>query len=428
LTAPGPAQEWRRGWPPVAAGVAGLMLSTVHNYSFGVLIIPLENTFGWTRAEISSGPLIVSFVGAVMGPVIGVAIDRWGARPIGVAGAVFYCVALALLATITGNLWSWWLTWGLVALAMPFITTTTWATVVSRRFDRSRGLALAVTLCGSGLGAAIIPAITHAFLERFGWRGTYLIQAGFWAVIAIPVITILFRDADRTPHMPAHTGETQPPPSSRSGPAGFTSPAFLIIAAAASVLTLGVSAFIVNMVPILVSQGITSRVGVMIAGLIGVGVIVGRLCGGYLLDRLNAKRVAAATVCAPAFSAALLLLVPSSVPVASVAVLLMGLSLGAEYDSVAYLASRHFGLKNFGMLFGTIAGLLVLTNGLGPMIANHAYDTTHSYRLVLWAMIPASLLSSILFLSLGPEPRGRSGGASGALMAPSAGAIGTVRS
>jgi predicted MFS family arabinose efflux permease len=218
----------------------------------------------------------------------------------------------------------------------------------------------------------------------------------------------------------ARSGETQPSPSllpsaSRSRFADFSSPAFLTILAAANILTLGVSAFVVNMVPIFVSQGITSGVGAAIAGLIGVGVIVGRLSGGYLLDRLNAKRVAATTVFAPALGAVLLLLAPGSVPVAAAAVLFMGLALGAELDSVAYLASRHFGLKNFGMLFGTIAGLLVMTNGLGPMIANYVYDTTHSYRLVIWAMIPSCLLSSILFLSLGPEPRRKAGGALGAL-------------
>ena len=61
-------------------------------------------------------------------------------------------------------------------------------------------------------------------------------------------------------------------------------------------------------------------------------------------------------------------------------------------------------MRSFGVLFGTIIGLLAFVAGIGPMLANHVYDVTGSYVLVLWGFIPCALLSSLLFLTLGPYP------------------------
>ena len=139
------------------------------------------------------------------------------------------------------------------------------------------------------------------------------------------------------------------------------------------------------------------------AALLGFGVLV--LVGGFLLDRFDAKKVAAVSVACPVFTALLLLYAGESQPVAMTAMLILGLSIGAEVDSCAYLAARHFGLANFGALFGTINGLMLLGNGLAPFAANWIYDITKSYDIVLWAQIPSCLIAAALFLMLGKYPR-----------------------
>ena len=94
----------------------------------------------------------------------------------------------------------------------------------------------------------------------------------------------------------------------------------------------------------------------------------------------------------------------AAVPIALAAVILLGVSLGVEFDAVAYLVGRHFGLLNFGVLFGTIAGLLALAGGTAPLITNFVYDQTQSYNPVLWSFVPASLFCAILFFSVGRNP------------------------
>jgi MFS family permease len=90
--------------------------------------------------------------------------------------------------------------------------------------------------------------------------------------------------------------------------------------------------------------------------------------------------------------------------VASAAFLILGLAIGTEVDACAYLASRHFDMRHFGTLFGTINGLMLLGNGIAPFAANYIYDITKNYDAVLWIQVPACLASAVFFLMLGKYP------------------------
>jgi MFS family permease len=86
------------------------------------------------------------------------------------------------------------------------------------------------------------------------------------------------------------------------------------------------------------------------------------------------------------------------------AVVVLGLSVGAELNVIAYLVTRHFGLRSFGVTFATIGGFMAIANGAGPVGISFIYDVTASYRLGLLASIPISIASALLILSLGHFP------------------------
>src|SRR5262249_44932890 len=156
------------------------------------------------------------------------------------------------------------------------------------------------------------------------------------------------------------------------------------------------------LVPVLVSQGVSAGTAPVIAGVAGIGSLVGRLCGGYLLDRFDGRIVAAVSVMGPPLAGALLLIAPGSVPVGFAAVFILGVGAGTEYDCIAYLATRYFGVLNFGALFGLISGLLMLVNGIGPFLANNVYDAMGTYDPVMWVLIIGGFVSAGIFLVLGP--------------------------
>ncbi|MCB2077842.1 MAG: MFS transporter [Novosphingobium sp.] len=401
------SDEWRQHWSVVLASLFGTGLLTVYVYSTGIMIKPLEEEFGWSRAQISSGPTIVAVLGCLAAPFMGMAIDRFGARRIAIPGVIMLCSALALLSQANASIWSWWGLWFLVALAHPFIKPTVWVAAVSSVFAKGRGMALAVALCGTGIGSAVIPIMTTTLIDEFGWRLAYVGLGGIWLAVTLPFVAFGFYSAtDKTRTNKSTTALAKPAaklPGIEARPA-LRSARFVKLAIAASTIAMCSVAVTVNLVPIFSEASIDRQTGAAVAGVSGISGIFGKLLGGYLLDRLHAGRVVGVATAMPAISCALLILFPGSIPAAIAAVALLGFALGVEIDGVGYLTSRHFGLLNFGLIYGSIAGLIALTSGIGPVLANHAYDVTGSYLPLLWTVMPLSLMSAVLFAVLGPYP------------------------
>ena len=394
--------EWRRHGLVVLPCIAGISLVSVHSYSLGVMVVPLEQEFGWPRAEITMGNLIISAISMVLAPFIGNVIDRLGPRPVALFGVAAYCVMLASLSTVTSNIWSWWWHWAALGLASSIILPTVWLAAINGLFFKHRGKALAIALLGTGLSAAFVPAFANALIQWRGWRGAYIAMAVTMATVVMALVLSFFYGASdrrkRQPELPV------PRPTGLTVRDGFASPAFIKLAAGVFMFGITSLALTVNAVPVLMSVGFDGAGAAKIAGLIGIGSIAGRLGGGFLLDWFDAKKVAAVSVMVPIGTVSLLLFVPESSYAAGLALLMLGVSLGAEVDACSYLSARHFGMRSFGTLFGAINGVVVFGSGLAPVIANYVYDHLKTYDPVLWATIPLCLFAAVLFLSLGEYP------------------------
>lgn len=398
--------EIRAHWRVLPPGMIGITLCSVHGYSLGVMIPVLERQFGWSRAEISTGMMIISMIALFGAPLVGLAIDRFGPRRIALPGILVFCSGLAMLSRAE-DIASWWLLWVLLGVGNMMILPTVWTKAINAYFDRNRGLALAIALCGTGVAAAFVPALTNALVESHGWRGAYLGLGAIGVVVTFPLAWLLFRMPATTPSPigPPATAATSasPPAAGVSVREGLLQPSFLKLAGATLLFSITICALTTNLVPVLLSRDMTPATAAGIAGLLGVGSITGRIVGGLLLDRFDAARVAAASVAMPVVTVGLLLAFPGE-GVAALACLILGLAVGTEVDCCAYLAARHFGLRSFGTLFGAMNGLMLFGNGIAPVLANHVYDVTRSYDIVLWAQVPACLGTMLLFLILGPYP------------------------
>jgi len=395
-------QEFRRNWPMLVPSMAGIMLCSINGYSLGVMMAPLEREFGWSRAEISSGMMIVSLIALLAAPAVGLAVDRIGPRRIAIFGVVLFCSALAMLSTATPNILSWWALWVFLAIGNMFVLPTVWTTAINGLFHRHRGKALAVALCGTGVAAAFVPSLVNALVDKWGWRGAYVGLAGIFAAVVLPLVVLFFRGAADGARGPVGHPGMQEGVEARDG---LRSPPFLKLAGAALLFSVTICALTTTAVPVLLGEGFDAATAAATAGLLGIGSIIGRLGGGVLLDRFNASRVAACSVIAPVITVSILLATENSVTGASIAFFILGLAVGTEVDACAYLAARHFGLKSFGTLFGTVNGLLLFGNGLAPLAAGFVYDVTGTYAIVLWTQIPACLGAAVLFLAMGPYPQ-----------------------
>lgn len=399
---PGSGREWRAHWPTVLASAVGMSFSTLYLYSSGALIAPIEKEFGWSRAAIGSGIAVTTAVGAVLGPFVGAAVDRFGSRRLAVPGILLYCAVFSLVSFATPSIWMWWFLWFVVGLSAVGIKPSIWTTAVAGLFTRGRGLALAVTLCGTGIGSTFAPLVTVWMSEAYGWRYAFIGIALIWGAVGFPLIFFCFHDASSK-----HRGSSLAPPPKLglSMRASLLSWRFGALALSAMLFTLVAVSLVASMIPVLSSHGISRATAAGIASVIGITSIIGRLTSGYLLDRLEPRYVTAVSMLLPLVTLGLLLAFQGSVPAAIGAALVMGHALGAEVDATAYLTGHYFGLRHYGLLFGALIGCTAISTGSGPLIAGYIYDRTGSYDLLLMVGIPTVLIATTLILLLGRAPQ-----------------------
>jgi MFS family permease len=163
------------GWWVVAALAAIMFLSAgLGFYSLGVFITPLEEEFGWSRGQVSIGIALATAASGLLGPVVGLAVRRFGARTVLATGAVGMGISFALLG----------LTWSLPYLYGMFVFMAAWragimlvpvAHIVANWFQRQRGLAIGAATTGIGFGGLVMAPLSKVLISSLGWRPTFFI-------------------------------------------------------------------------------------------------------------------------------------------------------------------------------------------------------------------------------------------------------------
>jgi predicted MFS family arabinose efflux permease len=396
--------EWRSFWFLPVAAALGYSTAVLHTYGIGPFMTPIAQEFGWSRAQLSIGITIAGLAGAIFSVPIGLLVDRLGPRVVGLIGVILMTGAFALLGTATDDTTNWLVLWSVIAFANLWLQATVWTSAVASRFETSRGLAFAVTLSGASIAATVFPILGTWLIGNYGWRTAFMAMGGIWAVVVFPIMLLFFRGArDQGPKKQAAPIDNSTIPG-MSVAEGLRTPAFYKLLIASGLFTFTALGIIVHFVPILTDTGTSQLAAASIASLVGIFSIFGRLGTGLLLDRFPAHWVGAAVFVLPIVACALLLHDGANPLSQSIAAAIFGLTVGAEVDVIAYLVSRHFGLKNFGVFSGAMIGALALGVAFGPLGAGAAFDRYGSYAQFLMLTMAFMAVSSLALASLG-QPR-----------------------
>ena len=395
--------EWRSFWFLPLAAALGYSTSVIHVYSIGPFIGPLQHEFAWSRAQISVGLTVSSFISAILCIPIGMLVDRVGPRRVGLVGVLVMSGAFALLGTTTGTPANWIVLWSVIALGTLFVQATVWTSAVASRFEASRGLAFAITLSGGSLSATVFPVLATWLIGAHGWRIAFAAMAGIWAGLVFPILFLFFRGSRDTKRE-----ETAAAPSAPLAGVtlsqGLRSPTLYKLLLASALFSFTTIGAVVHFVPILTDRGATPLAAAGVASLVGIFSIAGRLGTGVLLDRFPAHLIGAVAFLLPIIGSLLLLLDGANPINQSVAAAVIGLTVGSEVDVIAYLAARHFGLKNFGALYGAMVMALSLGTAFGPLAAGALVDRYGSYAPFLMLAMLLMAVSAAALISLGPTP------------------------
>jgi MFS family permease len=400
-----PVNEWASGGALVVAATGGMSVAALLIYTSGVFFEPLQREFGWSRTEIVSGLTINSIVAVVLAPILGRLVDRHGARTLALPGLVLFTCAFAALGLSTGSVWLWWAMWFVLSISASMLSPTVWTSAVAERFDRHRGLALAITLSGTGVTGIVGPLLATMMLSEWGWRGAYMGLAVLWCVVILPLATAFFWSRRE---LVGRATATAAPPASEMTKLGDLAPIlrsgpFICLSLGTFLVVMVTTGALVHFVPFLLDHKVSPSVAATAAGIIGIANILGRIGTGFVLDRLDATKVGAFMFGAPIIVMVGLLGFDGTLASAFALAFILGVCVGAELDIAAYLTSRSFGTKNFGLLFGVVVGLVAFAAGAGPLVAGAVADSTGDYRTALWAAMPLCLCASALVFGVGSK-------------------------
>ena len=401
--------EWKRHWPLAFVSTAGLTFSPIAVYSLGLVMEPLQQEFGWSRSDITSGMIVVSVFAILFSSPVGAVIDRFGARRVALPGMLAGMFAIAALSLANGSLWQWMALWVLYAIVALFIKTTLWCTAVSKAFFASRGLALGVVLCGTAIAQTLTPKAAQLLIDNYGWRAAYQFLGIGWGGLLLVLLFLFFHDVKGAAPSAQAAGAPSPAADSPALPGyGFaeamrTRQIVQVIGAGAvsSIVGVGIS---VHIVPILVEAGLSRSGAATLAGVFGLSMIGGKLLTGTLLDRIQGNLVPFTSYALPAVGMAILLAGTGGTAAAVLAVAVIGYAGGATAQSSAYLITRYGGLRSFGAILGINSSVIGLAMGFGPWFAGKVFDVTGSYHLVLLAAAPLYIVAGLLVIGLGPYP------------------------
>jgi MFS family permease len=393
--------EFRRGWRVVIGGAIGaaFSISALPFYTLGVFLKPVAAATGWSRESIQWGFAVQMLGVLAVTWAWGVAIDRRGARPVALVSMVGLGVALAVLPFFATSLMGWYFGWLCVAVFGAGTGQVTWTRGISGWFNQARGAALGLALFGTGIAAVLAPPLMTAVIARSGWPMGYHLLGGSVVAIGVPLVAWLFHDA------PAAL-VTASPLTGMSRREALRDRRFWTMLVAFSAITFGVAGVIPSLVPMLTDRGLNAATAARYAALAGLSVMGGRAIAGVLLDRFWAPAVALGFLAIPAVACFLLVgqTLPTG-PFIGIAAILVGLAAGAEFDLIAFMTGRYFGMKHYGFIYGIQIGGVLGATGLAPASFGHIHGMTGSYDKALIAAGVIFLTAPFLLLTLGRYPR-----------------------
>ena len=397
--------EFRRGYKPLSGALigAGCGLSSICFYTHGVFVAAISADMNWSRGAIQAGVSIMILMAIITAPVVGWLVDQHGARRIALVSIPLFGLTLAGLSFSTDRIQTYYAAWAIMSVLAAGTLPVTWTKTVNGWFNDFRGLALGLTLAGTGLTATFAPGYVAWLIGHIGWRHAYIALGLTVMMIAMPAVYLLFNEPAAAAKRTTNAALDKASAAGLTLKQVLTGYRFWALALGLMLVATSISGMITNLVPLLIDKGFTTANAASYAGLVGISVICGRLLAGFLVDHVWAPLIAAIFLSAPC--AAAVLLGGDATPVRiGLSALIIGLAAGAELDLMAFLVSRYFGLRYYGTVYGGLYVFFSIGAGLAPAAFGWAYDVFGHYQPILNLAAMMSVAGAAFMLTLGRYP------------------------
>ncbi len=412
------------GWKMVAAATgmqflqAGLMMQ-----AFGAYVAVLSEEKGWSKTALSGAAALHQMEVAILGPVLGWMLDRFGPRRFVRIGVVMFGVGLMLFSQVE-TLPTFYGAFIVIALGVGFCGFFPLNVAIIHWFERWRARAISSMSIGLAFGGIVVPLVAWS-MEVWGWRVTAF-TSGVIVVVAGSLLASMIynRPSDRGETV---DGAVEERPSQlsmaqkveRTSTRDFTAreavrtPAFWLLSLGHGFALFVVQAVVVHAIAHLKEGlGYTVAQAALVITLVTVSQLGGVLIGWVIGDRYD-KRLISAACMLMHMSGLLLLTYAFSLAMVVGFAVLHGVAWGLRGPFMQALRADYFGRSAIGMILGLSFLIIMVGQVGGPMIAGVLADLTGNYRTGFTVLALLAGLGSVFFLAAKKPLRPSSTAASG---------------
>jgi len=396
-----------------AASTLQFMQSALLTQSFGAYVALLAEERGWSKTSLAGAAAMQSMEAAILGPVLGWVMDRFGPQAMIRWGIVVFALgffALSQLETLTG----FYVSAVTLAIGASLCGYFPLTVAIIHWFERHRARALSLLSLGLALGGLAVPLVAWS-MHSFGWRTTAIASGVVALLVGFPLASLI---RGRPEDMGLTIdGVPKPAPMTADGQ-DHGAPAAVEFTARQALRTQafwllglghGVALLVVTAVNVHAITHMKEGLGYTVAEaawfilLMTVGQVMGVLSGAWMGDKYDKRRVAA--TCMLMHGTGLLLLTYATHSAELVAfALLHGIAWGLRGPFMQALRADYFGRNAIGMILGLSAVIIAMGQIAGPMVAGFFADLTGNYRMGFTILALMACAGSGLFL-LAKPPR-----------------------
>jgi len=403
----------------VIAAVSFLTLITAAGFrsTVGVLIVPLQDEFGWSRATISAAVAINLVLYGLGGPFAAGFYDRFGVRRVIVIALATISVSSTLTTQISAP-WQLDLLWGVAnGLATGAIGVTLAAVIASRWFVQRRGVVTGMLTASNATGQLVFLPLLGWIVTANGWRTAALTVSVVALGVTLPLVAVFLRDSPSEVGLRAYGAVADDPPLVQQNPFRAALGGVAMASRTRTFWLLTGSFFVcgattngligTHLIPASMDHGMSEVTAASLLAVIGVFDLVGTLCSGWLTDRYDPRWLLFWYYGLRGLSLLALPFVIGSSHLGLVAfVVFYGLDWVATVPPTVAITASAFGRERVGIVFGWVFGAHQLGAALAAWGAGAARTWLGDYQVAFVSAGLLALIASGLVIRISPRRPG----------------------
>jgi len=375
-------------------------------YSYGVFFKAIAEEFGNSRLGVSLGLTVTATVGALVSPLVGQALDRYPLKRVMGVGTLSMALGFFALSRVSTQM-EFYLALGVFigfgASAMGGLATSK---LVANWFNKKRGMALGIAATGISFSGVVMPFVSAALIENYGWRSGFLLYALFTGFVVLPlVLRFVISSPESVGLRP--DGELVSPEELAAVTTGALEQRvdkpvlkernFWILACTVGLLYCCQSATLTHMVPRVTDAGFSLQLASLVMSLCAGFGVVGKLLFGYLGDFWSARRTLWLTISAQIIGQ-LAMFMDNNLVIFAIGAAFFGFGMGGVVPLLSTLVGSLFGRNQFGKAMGLMRPAMFPLQIIGVPLAGWVYDTTGSYDPAFYTFIVLYVVAAAVVL------------------------------